>query len=189
MESGDRAAEELTSTPQERESSPIAWARHAAVSTVLVAIAFIQSPGLIASDTKIDLLISPTRFMARALRMWDPQGFFGQVQNQAYGYLFPMGPFHAILTALDVPAWVVQRSWWALILVVSYLGFVLLARALGIGSLTAQVVAGFLFALSPRVLSVMGPSSIEVWPGALAAWVLLPLVIGLQRGSPAATPS
>lgn len=184
MESGDRAAEELTSTPQERESSPIAWARHAAVSTVLVAIAFIQSPGLIASDTKIDLLISPTRFMARALRMWDPQGFFGQVQNQAYGYLFPMGPFHAILTALDVPAWVVQRSWWALILVVSYLGFVLLARALGIGSLTAQVVAGFLFALSPRVLSVMGPSSIEVWPGALAAWVLLPLVIGLQRGEP-----
>ncbi len=48
----------------------------------------------------------------------------------------------------------------------------------------ACMLGGAAYALSPRMLTVIGPSSIEVWPMALAPWVLLPLVVGADRGSP-----
>ena len=150
----------------------------------LVAIAFIQAPGRIATDTKLDLAVDPIGFLGRALTLWDPNGAFGQVQNQAYGYLFPMGPFFVLGHVLDLPPWVTQRLWWALILVVAFLGVVKLCGVLGIGAPWVRVAAALAFALSPRFLSVMGPSSIEVWPSAVAPWVLVPLVIGLRRGDP-----
>ncbi|MRK02101.1 DUF3367 domain-containing protein [Aeromicrobium sp. S22] len=158
--------------------------RLAAVCLVLTALAFVQQPGRMVADTKLDLIIDPGGFLARSLNLWDAEGFFGQVQNQAYGYLFPMGPFFWLGHAIELPAWAIQRMWWALLLCVAFLGMVALCRALGIRSLWVQVFAGLLFALSPRMLSVIGPSSIEVWPSAIAPWVLVPLVIGLKRGSP-----
>ena len=48
----------------------------------------------------------------------------------------------------------------------------------------ACLVAGFAYALSPRMLTTLGTISIEAWPSALAPWVLLPLIIGAARGSP-----
>ena len=63
-------------------------------------------------------------------------------------------------------------------------GTVLVARALGVRSDLACLVAGFAFALSPRMISTIGPISSEAWPSAMAPWVLLPLVIGAERGSP-----
>ena len=111
-------------------------------------------------------------FLARAAHLWDAEGAFGQLQNQAYGYLWPMGPFFALGDLLDLPGWVVQRLWLALVLCVAFLGTALLARALGVRSDLACIVAGFAFALSPRMLTVLGPISIEVVaerPGALGA--------------------
>lgn len=163
--------------------SPHRW-RLVAVSMALTALAFVQDPGRIVNDTKIDLVLDPGAFLARALQLWDPDGTFGQVQNQAYGYLFPMGPFFWIGDLLNLPGWVVQRSWWALIFVVAFLGIVKLCGVLDLGSPTARIIGGLVFALSPRMLTVIGPSSIEVWPAAVAPWVLVPLVIGLRRGDP-----
>lgn len=180
MESRNRAAQTLT-------DSRFIWrTRVAACWLVLVAIAFIQQPGRIVADTKLDLAIDPGRFMERATSLWDPIGFFGQVQNQAYGYFVPMGPFFLAGNKLQLEPWIVQRLWWAVVLVVAFTGFVLLARELKIGAPWAQLVGGFAFALSPRMLSVIGPSSIEVWPMAVAPWVLLALVIGTTRKSPVA---
>ena len=78
----------------------------------------------------------------------------------------------------------VQRLWWGLVLASPSSATARLARALGVRSDLACLVAGAAFALSPRVLTTLGPISIEAWPIALAPWVLLPLVIGAERGSP-----
>ena len=172
MEPRDRAPQEVR-TPRVRV---VAW------SAVLVAIAFAQAPGRTVADTKLDLVVDPWRFLGRALTLWDAEGSFGQVQNQAYGYLFPMGPFFGVLHSAGVPPWVAQRAWWALVLVVAFVGVVLLLEALDVGVGWTRILAALAFALSPRMISVVGPSSIEVWPSALAPWVLLPLVVATRRG-------
>lgn len=173
MEPRDRAAEAVTRR-----------FRLLAGCAVLTALALIQQPGRIVGDTKIDLVVDPGGFLARALSMWDVEGQLGQVQNQAYGYLFPMGPFFWLGDLLRAEPWVVQRLWWALVWCVAFVGVVRLCRALGIGTPRLQLLAGFVFALSPRFLSVLGPSSIETWPAALAPWVLVPLVVGIRSGRP-----
>lgn len=170
MEPGDR-------------SSPSHGLRLLAGCGLLTALAFLQSPGWTVTDTKLDLVVDPGRFLSRALEMWDPVGYLGQVQNQAYGYLFPMGPFFWLGDAVTLPPWVIQRLWWALLLCLAFTGFVALARALRIGGATTALIGGFVYALSPRILTVIGPSSVEVWPMALAPWVLVPLVLGMRQGS------
>ncbi|UUZ58847.1 DUF3367 domain-containing protein [Nocardioides sp. B-3] len=143
-----------------------------------------QSPGLLVPDTKLDLAIAPIDFLRRAAHLWDAEGAFGQLQNRAYGYLWPMGPFFALGSLLEVDGWVVQRLWMGSVVCVAFVGAAKVTRELGVRSDLACPVAGFAFALSPRMLSVVGPSSIEMWPSALAPWVLLPLIIGADRGSP-----
>jgi arabinofuranan 3-O-arabinosyltransferase len=150
---------------------------------VLTAVAFVQAPGRMVGDTKIDLVVDPWGFLARAARLWDPTAAFGQVQNQAYGYFWPMGPFFLLGDLVGLSPWVVQRLWWALLLCVAFVGVVKLARALGLGVPWTQVVAGFAFALSAHVLTLLGPTSIEAWPTAWAPWVLLPLVSASRTGS------
>lgn len=150
--------------------------RHALVIVLFAAVSLNTDTGRILGDTKIDLVLDPGAFLTRALHLWDPLGSGGQLQNQAYGYLFPMGPFFWVADQLGLAGWVTQRLWWTLLLGVSYAGFVLLARRLQIGASWSQLIGGVAFALSPHVLTVLGRSSIEVWPPALAPWILLPLV-------------
>ncbi|MGH3507388.1 MAG: alpha-(1-_3)-arabinofuranosyltransferase, partial [Nocardioidaceae bacterium] len=150
--------------------------RRMAVASLLVALCFIQAPGKLVGDTKLDLTQNPTGFLERALHMWDATGFGGQVQNQAYGYLFPIGPLHALGRAAGLPDWVIQRLWWAIILVVAFYGMTRLAAGLTIGSPGVQLLAGVAYALSPRILSTVGPVSAETWPMALAPWVVVPLL-------------
>ena len=159
-----------------RASTWIWRVRHAVVALVFLAVALNTDQGRVIDDTKLDLTVRPMALLQRALHLWDPLGSAGQLQNQAYGYLFPMGPFFAGAHAIGLPAWVAQRLWWALLLSVSYAGFLLLARRIGIGTNWTRLVAGVGFALAPHVLTVLGRSSVEVWPPAMAPWVLVPLV-------------
>ena len=165
-----------------RDGTRFGW-RVLATCMLLIGLAMTQSPGLLVADTKLDLAVAPLDFLARAAHLWDGEGAFGQLQNQAYGYLWPMGPFFALGFMLDVPGWVVQRLWMALVLCVAFVGTAKVARALGVRSDLACIAGGLAFALSPRMLTVVGPSSIEMWPSALAPWVLLPLISGSRSGS------
>ena len=69
--------------------------REVAACVALTAAAFLQAPGLALVDTKVDLSVDPMGWLGRSLHMWN-SSMFGQVQNQAYGYLWPMGPFYAV---------------------------------------------------------------------------------------------
>ncbi|MEU8423434.1 alpha-(1-_3)-arabinofuranosyltransferase [Micromonospora sp. NPDC048835] len=156
--------------------------RHLVICIALTALAFQQAPGQVVPDTKVDLNVNPAGWLLRSLHLWDPTGTFGQLQNQAYGYLWPMGPFFLLGSEAGLAPWVVQRLWWALLFCVAYLGAVRLAGRLGIGTPAGRMIAGVAFALSPRILTQLGWSSVEAWPSAVAPWVLIPLV-GLAAGT------
>ncbi|MBC9732028.1 alpha-(1-_3)-arabinofuranosyltransferase family protein [Nocardioides marmotae] len=180
----DSASAPRAVAPADRSPEGVFRFRLLAACAVLVGLAFVQGPGLLAADTKLDLALAPVDWLSRALHLWDAEGAFGQLQNQAYGYLWPMGPFFVLGWLVDLPGWVVQRLWQGLVMSVALAGAAKVARALGVRSDLACLVAGFAFALSPRLLTTLGPISIEAWPSALAPWVLLPLVRGATQGSP-----
>ena len=145
---------------------------------------FGQSAGNAAADTKLDLVIAPLRFLDRALRLWDPTGNAGQLQNQAYGYLFPIGPFYAALHAIGVAPWEMQRVFESVIVCFAFLGTYRLARTMGVDAFWPAVGAGLAYALAPRVLSELTSISAELMPVAALPWVMIPLVEGAVRGSP-----
>ena len=143
-----------------------------------------SSPGLISPDTKLDLTANPLRFLARAANLWNSDLPFGQAQNQAYGYLFPHGAFFALGHTLGVPGWLTQRLWWAVLLTVGCWGLLRVTEALGIGTRTSRLIGAVAYALSPRVLTTIGSISSETLPMMLAPWVLLPVVLALDRQRP-----
>lgn len=154
------------------------------ISVALTAAVFAQSAGAVVPDTKLDLVVNPLRFLSRATTLWDPRGAAGQLQNQAYGYLFPMGPFFALGKLIALPAWVIQRSWQSALLVAAFLGMVRLSRLLGVGPFWPRVAAGLAYALAPRILAELGSISSELMPVAALPWVLVPLVGAASCGSP-----
>lgn len=155
-----------------------------AVMLALVVLSFVQRPGLVTFDTKLDLVVDPAAFLARALHLWNSEATFGELQNQAYGYLFPVGPFFVLTEAIGVPAWVAQRLWCALLLCLAFGGTLLLARALRVGTEPARYLGAVSYTLAPRVLTEIGPLSVEMLPTALLPWVLLPLVAAQRLRSP-----
>jgi arabinofuranan 3-O-arabinosyltransferase len=147
----------------------------------LAALAFMSHPGHIISDTKLDLAVNPAGFLARALQIWDPSQF-GQLQNQAIGYVFPTGLLFLLVKAVAVPAWVAQRIWIALLLLAAFLGTVRLSDRLGIGTPATRIAAGFGYALAPTALGTLGTLSSEFQPVAMLPWILIPLVRAARAG-------
>src|SRR4051812_15089586 len=158
--------------------SASAWL-HGGVLTVLVLCSFLQRPGRTTFDTKFDLTADPGRMLQRTLHFWNPWQNFGELQNQAYGYLFPQGLWFWVADLLAVPDWIAQRAWSALLLVAAYEGCRRLHRALVPGRPVLSVVAGVAFATAPRLLGLSGVLTAEVLPTAVLPWVLLPLVLGI----------
>ncbi|NEA24704.1 alpha-(1-_3)-arabinofuranosyltransferase domain-containing protein, partial [Actinomadura bangladeshensis] len=148
----------------------------------LTAIAFGTRPGAILADTKIDMAVNPLGFLGRALHLWDPEQF-GQLQNQAVGYLFPMGPFFALGDLIGMPAWITQRFWLSLLMCLAFIGMWRLAGRLGIGGSAqdghgqwTRLFAAMAYALAPNGLATLGQISSEYLPVAMLPWIVLPLV-------------
>lgn len=164
---------------------------HAIVWLVLAAAMFAQPVGLIAADTKHDLTADPAGFLAAATHAWTDLFPLGQLQNQAYGYLFPQGLFFLLADAIPdwlLPTWVAQRLWWTIVAGVGFSGFYRLCQCVVPGSGRAttasarirafHIIAALLFALSPRTLTTLTAISSEAWPVMLTPWVLVLLVRG-----------
>ncbi|MGP5247447.1 alpha-(1-_3)-arabinofuranosyltransferase domain-containing protein [Corynebacterium flavescens] len=147
------------------------WRRLSIAFLALVVV--LQPWGKVAADTKLDLVANPAGFLAGAFTIYSDNFPLGQLQNQAYGYLFPQGPFFLLLDPL--PDWIAQRLWWFVVLVVGFCGFQRLTQALGMRGLWPTV-AALLFALSPRALTTLTAISSETWPVMLAPWVILPFL-------------
>jgi arabinofuranan 3-O-arabinosyltransferase len=157
--------------------------RLVAFSLLLAVLPVIAAPGSVIADTKLDLAVNPAGFLARALTMWDARQF-GQVQDQAAGYLFPMGPFFYLGRAAGLEPWVVQRLWISAVAVAAFLGVVQLAGRLGIGSPWSRIAGGLAYAISPAALALIGGLSAEFLPAAMLPWILIPLVTAGRGGRP-----
>ena len=166
-------------SPRRLLRAPSTW-----IAFGLVVLSCLQRPGKTTFDTKFDLAVDPLAFLGRALHLWNPQATGGELQNQAYGYLFPMGPYFAVCEAAGVPMWIAQRLWCAILLVVAFAGLLLVARALGLGTERARLIGAAGYALAPRMLTEIGSLSAEMLPAVLLPWVLLPLIRAGRIGSP-----
>ncbi|MGP5003493.1 alpha-(1-_3)-arabinofuranosyltransferase domain-containing protein [Corynebacterium casei] len=137
--------------------------------------AFAQPFGLTAADTKHDLAADPSGFLAGAFSAYSDNFTLGQLQNQAYGYLFPQGAF--FLATDFLPDWVAQRAWWSIVLGVGFSGFVVVARKVFSVSPAWLVLGALVYALSPRALTTLTAISSETWPVMLAPWVVAPFLV------------
>jgi arabinofuranan 3-O-arabinosyltransferase len=162
-----------------RLKSPTVW-----VMLGLTLLSFLQRPGRTTFDTKLDLAVDPLAFLGRALHLWNPAASGGELQNQAYGYLFPMGPYFSLCQLAGLPPWIAQCLWGALLLCVAFGGVLAVARALRIGTPAAQYVGAVAYALAPRMLTEIGPLSAEMIATVMLPWILLPLIKVDRIGSP-----
>jgi arabinofuranan 3-O-arabinosyltransferase len=162
-----------------RLRSPTVW-----VMLGLTLLSFLQRPGRTTFDTKLDLAVDPLAFLGRALHLWNPAASGGELQNQAYGYLFPMGPFFSLCQLAGLPPWIAQCLWCALLLCGAFGGALAVARALRIGTPAAQYVGAVAYALAPRMLTEIGPLSAEMIATVMLPWILLPLIKVDRIGSP-----
>lgn len=146
---------------------------------VILFCAFAEQFGRTTTDTKAALVSDPAGWLRATFSLWNSSESLGDLQNQAYGYLFPMGPFFAGLHGLGIPLWVVERLWSVILIVVACEGVRLVARQLGLTPWPAWF-AGVCYALSPRMLSEIGVRSAELGPTAMLPWVLLPILLVLK---------
>jgi arabinofuranan 3-O-arabinosyltransferase len=163
-----------------------AWSNRRAVPLLLTAVslalAFAQRPGVVVADTKINLYVSPARFLSQVVSAWTPGTTLGHVFSGQYGgYLFPMAPFFAAGHGAQLPMWVVQRLWLAALLTLGAWGIVRLLDVMhsprrGI----AHLVAGAMFVLNPFVVTDIDRTSISLLAYALLPWMLVAVHQGLR---------
>jgi arabinofuranan 3-O-arabinosyltransferase len=144
----------------------------------------LQQRGLLAHDTRFDIMFDPRDFLSRIWNLWDGRVDMGRVQNQSVGYLFPLGPYYWITDLLGIPVWISERLWMALLLSSAFWGTARLADELSIGTPLTRVVAAASYALSPFFIARVGNTSFFVIGAALLPWVLIPLAAGTKAGSP-----
>ncbi|GAB3859264.1 alpha-(1-_3)-arabinofuranosyltransferase [Nocardioides maradonensis] len=145
------------------------------VYAVLAVLLLTEQWGRTTEDTRLELTERPAGYLSGTFSLWHPGTSLGELQNQAYGYLFPQGSFFTVVEWLGVPGWVTQRLWSFLLVVLACEGVRRLARALGTGPWAAAA-AGLAYALTPRMVAEVGVRSAEVLPAVVLPWALLPLV-------------
>jgi hypothetical protein len=136
----------------------------------------LTKPGVVSDDTKTYLYLDPGRWTRAAASLWNPDVALGTVTHQNIGYLFPMGPFYWLLSAVHVPVWVAQRLWIGSILFAAAAGVLYLCSVLDLGG-AGRIVAAIAYAFTPYVLQYAGRISVILLPFAglpfLVAFIML----------------
>lgn len=137
--------------------------------------------GNLGADTKAYLYLDPGRLMARSLYLWDPGVGLGTVTHQNIGYLFPMGPYYAVMELVGVPDWVAQRLWMGTIMFLAGLGVRYLLGVLAWEGAGATV-ASFAYALSPYLLHYIYKHSVILLPFSALPWLIAFTARALREG-------
>ena len=146
-------------------------------------LAFVQHPGVVVADTKVNLYVDPVRFLSDVVSGWTPTGSLGHVWSGQYeGYLWPMAPFFALGHDATLPTWITQRLWLGLLPALGAWGLVRLLDALWMQRRgVAHVVAGTLFVLNPYVAVYDDRTSITLLGYAALPWLMLAVHRGLRE--------
>ncbi|MBA3282385.1 MAG: DUF3367 domain-containing protein, partial [Acidimicrobiia bacterium] len=153
------------------------------LSLAVLAVIIAHRAGDILPETKLDLLVDPGRFLSRATFFWDASADFGRIQNQAVGYLWPMGPFFLLGDALGVPPWLVQRLWISALVILALWGMHAVLRNLDVGTPASRVLGAAVYALAPSFLATMIYQSAAQIPVAALPWIMAPLLRRSDDGS------
>ena len=80
-----------------RRARVATWVAHLVLAGVAYVPLLLTAPGEVGADDKLYLYLHPASFMAQVASMWDPSVDMGTVTHQYIGYLFPMGPYYALM--------------------------------------------------------------------------------------------
>jgi hypothetical protein len=132
---------------------------------------FLSRSGQVAADTKAYLYLDPSRLTASAASMWDPSTGLGTVTHQNIGYLFPMGPYYALIHGLGIPMWVGQRIWMGSLMFAAGMGVAYCARRLGLEGV-GRAVAAFAYTLTPYTIDYLDRTSAILMPWSGLGWMI-----------------
>lgn len=143
-----------------------------ALAALTVLPLFLGGRGRVNADTKQYLYLDPWDLLERARSVWDSRVGGGAVTHQAIGYLWPMGPYYALMDAVGAPDWVAQRLWVGGLQLVAALGALALFRHL-LPRSWVHVPAAAAYGLSPFVLGHITSQSGLLVPFAGLGWLVL----------------
>ena len=163
-----------------RPLQPAATALFAALCYIPL---LLTDPGKVHADTKSYLYLDPTRLLAGARSMWDPEIGLGTTSHQTIGYLFPLGPYYWFtIDVLGMPAWVAQRLALGTMLFAAGMGLRYLLRIVGVRGpgVAVGVVA---YAFTPYVLQYSARLSVLLGPWAALPWLTGFTILALRTKS------
>ena len=137
--------------------------------------------GKVGADTKTYLYLNPGKLLSRSLQMWDPGVGLGTVTHQNIGYLFPMGPYYAVMDWLGLPDWIAQRIWMGSVIFLAGLGVRYLLKTLAWDG-AGVTVASFAYALSPYLLHYIYKHSVILLPFTALPWLMAFTARSLRHG-------
>lgn len=159
------------------------WFGGRSIYLVLAALAYIPPllvrRGVVSADNKVYLYLDPSRMLADAPYLWDPNTFAGTVPHQGVGYLFPVAPYYWLIDKLGIPVWIGQRIWLSTVLFFAGAGVVYLLRVLrwhGPG----VVVAALAYMFTPYFLNYASAFTVIALPWTGLPWLLAFVMLAVR---------
>ncbi len=151
-----------------RRARLLMWA---GLAIAMISMPFLALPGRYVNDTRDALWLAPGSYLAHAFQLWHSSPYLGFEQHD--GIVFPMAAVVWVLRSIGLSAWTAERVWHGMLLFAAAAFTILLVdRLRGWRSVTAPLVAGLIYALTPFAFGYGIP-----FTGTFLAYVTLPLLV------------